>query len=299
MRRAHTAVLAVLALVSAAMPGAYAREKTPAGSFLQYRATTVSELTSQVSSDSAVRSRYAKHFSISSDLVSDYFAKNIKLVTLKAPVKAQTWYVGKDAKVYQKTKLLPKGTLVFATKEGEPVLMWSCGNPLRASLPVYYAEKPKTQNKAGAAAGAVVAAKDTGNTPATTPSDDVQVMAQDSVADQLVETKVLANPVETVAAATIAAPPAPAAIAAVPAVAAPPAAAAVAVPSVAVAPAVAAGAKFGLGWLGALGGLAGALALNGGGSSSPAVAPVPEPTALVALGMGLMAAPFALRRRRK
>lgn len=251
----------VLVMAVMAVSVAVAKERTPAGSFVNYRATTVQELIDQVNSDAKAKARFVKHFGVSEQQLIESFS-NLELVSLKSALKVETWYVSTNGSTHKKTKLLPKGTLVFATKEGKPVLQWSCGNPLSVSLPkpmVKQVSQPTTQV--------------TGTTP---------------------DTQVLADPIEVVSAAAITVPPGLVVTAAAP-VAAIPAMEAVALPSVAAVPAISAGSGFGLGWLGGAAGLAGLLAFGGGGGDNP---PVPEPATLIALSCGLVSFAAAYRKRR-
>lgn len=279
MRKISLSILSVCALSLLMVGGAFAKDKTPPGSFLKYRATTVAELTSQVSKDATIKSLYAKHFGVSASQVTAYFNENLKLVTLKSPRKVQTWYVDKDGKQVSRAKLLPKGTLVFASKEGTPMLAWSCGNPLRASLP------PKMIAKAT-------------KEPITAIAGMTEEVGLEGAAEAAVapETLVLANPVETIAAAAVTAPPGfiaqtlPALVPAVQ-VAAVPMIGAAALPAIG-------GAAGGIGALGVIGGLsavAGGLALAGGGGSNPSPPPVPEPTGLITIMIGLTSLAPAVR----
>ena len=282
VKKSFLPILCVCGLSLLIAGGAFAKEQTPPGSFLKYRATTVSELTSQVSKDTQVNLRYAQHFGVSADRVAAYFKYNLKLVTLKSPCKVQSWYVNKDGKRICKTKLLPKGTLVFADKSGAPLLAWSCGNPLRASLPhntVAKAKEPVT-----ATAGM---------------TEEVGLAAEP-------ETLVLANPIETVAAAAVTAPPGfiaqtlPA-LATAQQIAAAPIFGAAALPSIAAIPVAAGGGIGALGWIGGLAGLGGAVALaGGGGGNDPQPPAVPEPAGLLTIMVGLSSfAPAVTRMMRR
>lgn len=290
----------VLALAAMAASGVMAKEHTPAGSFLNYRATTVQELSDQVSTDAKARARYTKHYGVGEQQLLQYFKQDLELVSLKSALKVETWYVSTDGSMHKKTKLLPKGTLVFATKEGKPVLQWSCGNPLSTSLPqpmVRVIEEKKTGPLTKVAGSSEVASSG-GEGDTTTAAQTTEVAAITP------ETKVLAAPIETIAAAAVTVPPGfvetvvPAVAGAAP-VAAIPAVEAVALPPVAAVPAIGGG-GFSLGWLGGLAGLAGAAALaGGGGGGGNPTPPVPEPTTLIALGYGLVTVTAAAIRRRR
>ena len=247
MKRVPIALLAVM-FVLAIASAAIAAERTPAGSFVKFRATSVTQLANQVANDTTARVRYAQHFGVSPDEVGKYFTENLKLTTLKAPMKVQTWYVGRQGRIYKKTKLYPKGTPVFASNDGKPLLAWSCGNPLSASLPLKLQEEPVV-----ASSGAV-------------------------------ETKVLANPVETITAAAVTSPPLIEAVAIAPVAAAPPIDA-LAMPPIAVPPPIVSR----LPWFLLFG-----FAPHGGGHDHK----VPEPGGLAVMAMGLMSGALLIRRSR-
>ncbi len=140
MREATRLVIA-LALVVVLASVAYA-ERTPPGSFVKYRVSTVKALAQQIRTDSVARKRFAQHFKIPEALVADRFEKTLQMVTIKKPMRTTMWYVAKNSSVQKKTKLLPKGTVVFADKGGKPILAWSCANPMTPRL-----NAPKGTNK--------------------------------------------------------------------------------------------------------------------------------------------------------
>jgi hypothetical protein len=125
--------VATLAVIGA--PVQSARKTTPPGSFIRQRANTVSELASVVERDPLARARYAKHFGRSADTVVNFIKNQLRLTTVKARTKTYCWYVGKNGQIRRKVKVLPAGALVFATKDGKPIIAWSCGNPLTSALP--------------------------------------------------------------------------------------------------------------------------------------------------------------------
>lgn len=258
-----TIAVAGALLAMSTMQSAQGAERTPPGSYLVYRATTVGELRNQVAKNAVVRSRYTRHFGVSPAQLDTFLANDLSLVSLKQPLRTRCWYIDKSGRQSVKTKLLPRGTMVFATASGQPVLSWSCGNPLRADLPMTMA-KPSKQTTAK---------------PAAEP-----------------EIKVLPNPMETISTALVAAPPAPIAASALP-VAAPPVLATVAAPAVSAPPILSAASFGGLEILGLLGGAALAIG-GGGGHSSPSVV-IPEPSSLVAVAGFLVTLPAAYRLTRK
>lgn len=290
-----TVALAALSLSPCA---SLARQATPPGSFLRYRAATVQELLAQVSSDQVVRNRYARHFGIRPDQVRAALGDALRLTSLSKSTKVRSWYVGKSGRLYVKSKLLPKGTRVYVGADGKPMLAWSCGNPLRTDIPRRAAKKepaasPTVGQAASAASGDVEAA------PAP-QSPEASAMADAPDGELPVETRVLPGPVETVGIEPLSAVPGfvemaePVVVAqAVPAAG---------VPAVAsYTPAVTAG-GMGVssiaGIAGVLAGLA-AVAIRENSSSPPLQPPVPEPSGLAVMAAGALAAAWTVRRRNR
>lgn len=284
--RVFVSLITAAVLTAGLLTAACSAERTPPGSYLIYRVTTVSQLRSEIAKNSLVRSRYAKHFGVSPSELDAFFATEVKLIALKSPVRTQCWYINKAGGLSAKSKLLPSGTMVFATRDGAPLLSWSCGNPLTSKLPQKKVAKAqqklvKPQTKVLASTNETVTGQTTTVTPTTKP----------------VETKV-ANSVEVITNAAITAPPAPAVVSVAPVEAAP-ALASIAAPAVSAAPAIATAGGLGFGWLGALGAAGGAAAAlsNGGGSRSPVV---PEPASFAFLATAICGLPvfygFRLRR---
>lgn len=108
---------------------------TGPGSFLKHKADSVTALISEISANPSTTARYARHFGISADEVRKYFKENLKLVTLSKPVSKTVYFINKKGSVSSSKRSLAAGTKVFATKNGELVLLWRCGNPLSRSLP--------------------------------------------------------------------------------------------------------------------------------------------------------------------
>ncbi len=253
-------ILAALAIAATlAAPALADYEKTPPGSFLHYRAVTVKELSTQVNANNKLKARYAAHFGKSPEDVADYFSDELELKSLDKPVRVTSYYIGKNGRVYHKTKMLPAGSLVFANSDGKPVIAWSCGNPLRADLPKTVAKKPK----GGAGAMTAVAGM------------QQEVMGME---DPTVTTEVKPAEIETIAASAVTVSPEFATeiipeAAAASAVTVAPSIDALSVPSVAVLPPIVGGGTSLFSWLAPLAGLGGAVALS---------APPAEPTTFLA-----------------
>lgn len=179
-------VLTVFILVVICQADLFARnDNTPAGSFVRQRAVSVAELVRQVRKDPIARQRYAKHFGIPSQKVANYFERSLKLVSIKKPLRATVWYVGKKGLIHTKTKLFPKGTAVFVDRTGRPVLVWSCGNPLAKKLTAPDVEKEKVK-------GAPL------ETLGTEPVDETLLPSPDAKPPTTIEELVKPAPIETV-----------------------------------------------------------------------------------------------------
>lgn len=122
-------------LIALTAQSAFAVSVVPPGSFIRNQVRSVDSLVDQVQRDPVVRKRYASHFGVSPEYLVGYLKNQVELVTLRAPLKTQVWYVGRDGRLHSKTKLLPRGSQVFATREGRPLILWLCGNPLLSVLP--------------------------------------------------------------------------------------------------------------------------------------------------------------------
>lgn len=135
-------ILAVALIVAVAVfaAGASAASRAAPGAFILEKVDSVNALVKQISSNKKVAALYIKHYGMPEGEIISYFEENLRLITLKSPLKVTAYYVTKSGAIKSKQKLLPAGTKVFATPNGEPVLEWRCGNPLSKSLP--YIAKP-------------------------------------------------------------------------------------------------------------------------------------------------------------
>ena len=115
---AALAVLALCALPAVAMPK---------GSYLKRPALTKGALVGQISKDASVRSRYAEHWKVDDKTVKArmgalYMGRLLQTTLMRV-------YFWRDVKGYHVQTIL-KGTKVFTTASGKPVLLQECGNPL-------------------------------------------------------------------------------------------------------------------------------------------------------------------------
>jgi hypothetical protein len=134
--------MVVMAVLACSAASAATPQRTPPGSFLRYRATTVQELVNQMRQDPVVRARYAKHFKTSPNTLASDVSHGVRLITLKSPARVTSFYISKSGRISGKRKLLSRGTLVFADSAGKPVIAWSCGNPLTTALARHVVKQP-------------------------------------------------------------------------------------------------------------------------------------------------------------
>lgn len=108
---------------------AMASARPEANSFLAHAAPTVQSLVRQVQSDSSVRSRYERHFGMSSHQVISYLGSlhRSRLAT-KALYEVYSALPDESLKMHMQT--LPKGEVVFVDRDGKPILRAKCGNPI-------------------------------------------------------------------------------------------------------------------------------------------------------------------------
>ncbi len=138
-RLACFTVLAVIALVCCAPSAADHQKPARPGSFVRYSAQTVDDLVSQIENNPVVAKRYAEHFGTSPENLARYFRENLKVITLKTPVKVRTYFISKNNKIASKQRVLPAGRRVYVTLAGELLIETDCGNPVTKKLP------PKTK----------------------------------------------------------------------------------------------------------------------------------------------------------
>jgi len=131
--------LLMLSLIglSAAVPAfAAGPMSVPPASFLDYHISTLSQLTQEVTVDPVVRTRLARHFHVSSAVMTGYINRNLTLTHLKTTGYYQVACVRPNGQEYWVRSYLLAGTPIFASRvTGQPVLKLACGNPMVSALP--------------------------------------------------------------------------------------------------------------------------------------------------------------------
>lgn len=103
----------------------------PAGpdAFLDYQVDSTSELVAALRSDPALRRRYARHFGVSESEVIEFVKNALVPYELPRARTVTTYGVTRSGRIYAARTRLRKGTKVWATRSGEPILKWLCANP--------------------------------------------------------------------------------------------------------------------------------------------------------------------------
>lgn len=110
-------------------------EPTGPDSFLNYQVDSTDELVQALREDPKLRKRYAKHFGIPESEVVDWVKRALVPTRLTADRKVNVYGVTKTGRIYPVRTTLKKGTKVWATRSGVPVLKWACANPLTREMP--------------------------------------------------------------------------------------------------------------------------------------------------------------------
>jgi len=172
--------------------------RTPPGSFAKKRVLSVADFIQYLKSDPSAAARYSRHFSISRDKLISYVRKNMTLMSLKKPLSSTVWYLGKKDSVYTKRKLCPKGTLVFVDARGNPIIVWSCGNPLTKKLTLPKAPKPQLKDQVSIVPLVPETSPDVGPTPPETIEELVKGSPEETVESRIVPPLDVTTPPEEV-----------------------------------------------------------------------------------------------------
>jgi MYXO-CTERM domain-containing protein len=110
--------------------------------FLSEPVLTTDALVEALKTNPAFRRNIAKHFSLTEDRVVEFVEDALVPYILPSDMAVNNFGVTRTGTIYGKKMNLKKGTRVWATRDGQPILKWICSNPLLTKAPVLR-EKPK------------------------------------------------------------------------------------------------------------------------------------------------------------
>ncbi len=148
------------------------------------------------------RTNLAKHFGVPEERVIEFVQDALVPQTLAQDTRVMNYGVTKSGLIYSKNTTLKKGTRVWATRDGKPILKWDCSNPLLPKIPVLR-ERPKPTQVSRAIDAGVLAPQGSLLEPAGLEAPVGITLAMDTPGDPVVPP--IAPPVTT----TTDRPPAP------------------------------------------------------------------------------------------
>ena len=110
--------------------------------FLNEPVLTTDALTEALKTNKVFRANISKHFGVPEDRVVRFVEDALVPFILPEDKSVTNYGVTKSGLIYGKKMTLKKGTRVWATRDGNPVLKWICSNPLSPKPPVLR-EPPK------------------------------------------------------------------------------------------------------------------------------------------------------------
>jgi hypothetical protein len=108
----------------------------PPFAFLRYHVDSAPQLAREVSYDTTVQNRFARHFHMSGPALTSFIENDLVLKPLTAAHTFRVYCVTSQGNEYSYIANLPAGTPIFVRKQdGLPVLNQADGNPLIDNLP--------------------------------------------------------------------------------------------------------------------------------------------------------------------
>ncbi|MBB6051328.1 PEP-CTERM sorting domain-containing protein [Armatimonas rosea] len=104
--------------------------------FLNDPALTTDALVESLKTNRTFRVNIAKHFGLPEERVVEFVQDALVPYILPKDTPVTNFGVTKTGLIYGKKMSLKKGTRVWATREGSPILKWICSNPLLTKIPV-------------------------------------------------------------------------------------------------------------------------------------------------------------------
>lgn len=104
--------------------------------FLDEPVLTTEALVEALKTNKVFRQNIAKHFRLPEDRVVSFVQDALVPYILPKDTLVTNFGVTKAGVIYGKKTTLKKGTRVWATRSGDPILKWICSNPLLVKMPV-------------------------------------------------------------------------------------------------------------------------------------------------------------------
>jgi PEP-CTERM motif len=93
-------------------------------------ANTLEGLVETLKTNKTFRVNLARHFAVPEERIVEFVQDALVPQYLAANTKVPNYGVTKSGTIYNKVTTLKKGTRVWATRAGKPVLKWDCSNPI-------------------------------------------------------------------------------------------------------------------------------------------------------------------------
>ena len=146
LAQTETGTAPVLLNNNPAMP-AFTAQRVQAGrdKFSNTPALTNEGLVENLKGNKTFRTNLAKHFGVPEDRVIEFVQDALVPQVLATDTRVMNYGVTKTGLIYSKNTTLKKGTRVWATRDGKPILKWDCSNPLLPRVPVLRKRPTPTQ----------------------------------------------------------------------------------------------------------------------------------------------------------
>lgn len=157
-RAVKISILCAALILGSAAVGQRRYARPGPDSFLAFPVESTRELVAALRSDPALRARYARHFGVSEAEAISFVERALVPYRLPQSRTLTVYGVTPAGRIYPVRTRLRRGTRVWATRSGVPILKWLCSNPLTRSLPgLHLRAASQTARQPGFRGGAVAA----------------------------------------------------------------------------------------------------------------------------------------------
>ena len=173
--------------------------------FLKEPVLTTDALVEALKTNKAFRINIAKHFRLPEERVVEFVQDALVPYILPRDTSVNNFGVTRSGLIYGKKMTLKKGTRVWATRDGQPILKWICSNPLLTKAPVLKQRpKPTTVSSRTAPSGVLQVAAELqapagldalagGDLAPLGPPDPIRVVEGPKIVDPLPRPQPLLN----------------------------------------------------------------------------------------------------------